>query len=132
MSACARRSIMHLACTQHAQRQATLAWVLIDLRDGQKRLEERLTRLLEERGVTVIPDFIANPGGAIAAYVELVSEVDDDENAKTRAKVTEAKEFTERTVADNVRQAMGLADEAGVDLTRAGLYISYQRVFGES
>ena len=88
--------------------------------------------LLEDRGVTVIPDFIANPGGAIAAYVEMVSDVTDEENARTRAKVTEAKEFTEQTVAGNVRQAMALADEAGVGITRAGLLISYQRVFGES
>ncbi|MDG1899547.1 MAG: hypothetical protein P8I74_06740, partial [Phycisphaerales bacterium] len=86
---------------------------------------------LAGRGVTVIPDFIANPGGAIAAFVELVSKVSDEENARSRSKVNEAKEFTENTVADNVRQAMALADEAGVDLVRAGLYLSYQRVFGE-
>ncbi|MDG2200655.1 MAG: Glu/Leu/Phe/Val dehydrogenase dimerization domain-containing protein [Phycisphaerales bacterium] len=87
---------------------------------------------LASRGVTVIPDFIANPGGAIAAYVELVSEISNEENIQTRAKVAEAKAFTEKTVADNVKQAMALADEAGVDLTRAGLYLSYQRVFGEA
>ena len=86
--------------------------------------------LLEDRGVTVIPDFIANPGGAIAANVE--SDVTDEENARTRAEVTEAKEFTEQTVAGNVRRAMALADEAGVGITRAGLLISYQRVFGEA
>ena len=88
--------------------------------------------LLEDRGVTVIPDFIANSGGAIAANVEMVSDVTDEENARTRAEVTEPKEFTEQTVAGNVRRAMELADEAGVGITRAGLLISYQRVFGEA
>ena len=58
--------------------------------------------------MTGIPDFIANPGGAIAAYVELVSEVDDEETTKPRAKVTEAKEFTERTVAELFRQLLEL------------------------
>ena len=87
---------------------------------------------LASRGVTVIPDFIANPGGAIAAYVELVSEVSNEENVQSGTKVSEAKEYTEKTVADNVKQSMALADEAGVDLTRAGLYLSYQRVFGEA
>ena len=29
-------------------------------------------------------------------------------------------------------EVMALADEVGVDLTRAGLYLSYQRVFGEA
>ena len=43
-----------------------------------------------------IPDFIANPGGAIAA---VESDVTDEENARTSARVTEAKEFTEQAVA---------------------------------
>ena len=87
---------------------------------------------LYARGVKVIPDFIANPGGDIAAYVELISDVTNEENVKTRAKVAEAIEFTETKVASNVRQMLALADEVGVDPVRAGLYISYQRVFGEA
>ena len=87
---------------------------------------------LYARGVTVIPDFIANPGGAIAAYVELISDVSNEENVRTRAKVTEAMEFTRTKVSANVRQMLELADSVGVDPVRAGLYLSYQRVFGES
>ena len=80
---------------------------------------------LYARGVTVVPDFIA-------ANVELVSEVTNEENAKTRAKVTEAMEFTRTKVSTNVRQMLALADSVGVDPVRAGLYLSYQRVFGEA
>jgi glutamate dehydrogenase (NAD(P)+) len=87
---------------------------------------------LYARGVTVVPDFIANPGGAIAANVELVSEVTNEENARTGAKVTEAMEFTRTKVSTNVRQMLELADSVGVDPVRAGLYLSYQRVFGEA
>ena len=87
---------------------------------------------LYARGVTVVPDFIANPGGVIAASVELISDVSNEENAKTRAKVTEAMEFTRTEVSANVRQMLELADSVGVDPVRAGLYLSYQRVFGES
>lgn len=87
---------------------------------------------LYARGVTVIPDFIANPGGAIAAYVELISTVTNEENVRTRAKVTEAVEFTESKVTSNVKQMLELADSIGIDPVRAGLYLSYQRVFGEA
>ena len=62
---------------------------------------------LHERGVTVIPDIIANPGGAIAAFVELTSEISNEENIRTRAKVAEAKEFTRHKVAANVREVQG-------------------------
>jgi glutamate dehydrogenase (NAD(P)+) len=86
---------------------------------------------LYERGVTVIPDIIANPGGAIAAFVELTSEVSEEENIRTRAKVEEAKEFTRRKVADNVREVLTLADAVRVDPVRAAFYLAYRRVFGE-
>lgn len=88
-------------------------------------------RELHARGVTVIPDIIANPGGAIAAYIELTSEISNEENASTRAKVAEAKQYTEEKVAANVRAVLELADSAGVDPARAALLLAYRRVFGE-
>ena len=87
---------------------------------------------LYARGVTVVPDFIANPGDANAACAELISDVTNEGNARTRAKVTEAMEFTRAKVSTNVRQMLELADSVGVDPVRAGLYLSYQRVFGEA
>ena len=86
---------------------------------------------LHARGVTVVPDFISNPGGAIAAFVEMTSDISNEENARTRGKVEEAKRFTEDKVASNVRAMLELADSAGVDPVRAAMYLSYQRVFGE-
>jgi glutamate dehydrogenase/leucine dehydrogenase len=86
---------------------------------------------LYERGATVIPDIIANPGGAIAAFVELTSKVSDEENIRTRAKVEEAKEFTRQKVADNVREVLALADAVQVDPVQAAFYLAYQRVFGK-
>ena len=91
---------------------------------------EARTRL-HERGVTVIPDIIANPGGAIAAFVELTSEISNEENIRTRAKVEEAKEFTRHKVAANVREVLALADAVGVDPVQAAFYLAYCRVFGE-
>ena len=80
----------------------------------------------------MVPDFIANPGDANAACAELISDVTNEENARTRATVTEAMEFTRAKVSTNVRQMLELADSVGVDPVRAGLYLSYQRVFGEA
>ena len=75
---------------------------------------------LQSRCIPVIPDFIANPGGVIAAFVEMTS--------KSKDKVTEAKEMTEMRIAENVRACLKLAEEHGVSLREAGLYLAYQRI----
>ena len=87
---------------------------------------------LHERSIDVIPDFIANPGGAISAYVELTSDVSDDENARTGAKVEEAKQVTREMVADNVRQVLELSAAASASPTDAATVLAIRRVFGEA
>lgn len=84
---------------------------------------------LHKRGVTVIPDFIANPGGIIAAYVELTSKVTPEENAKTRAKVVEAKEITIARITKNIQTLMKLVKDNGVDTVTAGRYMAYKNIF---
>ncbi|MCH2134456.1 MAG: hypothetical protein MK116_11980 [Phycisphaerales bacterium] len=83
---------------------------------------------LHERGVTLIPDFIANPGGAIAAFVEMTSSVSDEENASTAAKVVEAKETTERMVEANVREVLEMSSSNAVSPMDAGLLLAYRRI----
>lgn len=85
---------------------------------------------LAARGVLVIPDFIANAGGIIAAYVELTSPITAAENAKTRKKVEEAKETTIRKITENVTDILRQAMSLGVTPREAGLYLAYQRIFG--
>ncbi|MDP7086800.1 MAG: Glu/Leu/Phe/Val dehydrogenase dimerization domain-containing protein [Phycisphaerales bacterium] len=87
---------------------------------------------LHERGIDVIPDFIANPGGAISAYVELTSDISDEENARTGAKVEEAKQMTREMVADNVRQVLELSAAASASPTDAATVLAIRRVFGEA
>jgi glutamate dehydrogenase (NAD(P)+) len=84
---------------------------------------------LHDRGVLVVPDFIANAGGVIAAYVELISTVSDEENARTRAKVSESKTMTRTKIAENVRQMMDLVGRYGVEPVEAGRYIAFKRIF---
>lgn len=75
---------------------------------------------LHARGVTVLPDFLANPGGIIAAYVEMTSKAQD--------KVSEAKAMTERVIADNVRTVLGVAQSLHVAPTQAATYLALARV----
>jgi len=85
---------------------------------------------LHMRGIDVIPDFIANPGGAIAAYVELTSSVSNEENARTAAKVDEAKHTTRTMVADNVVQVLDLSISTDASPTDAATLLAMRRVFG--
>jgi glutamate dehydrogenase (NAD(P)+) len=86
---------------------------------------------LHERGVTVIPDIIANSGGAIAAFVEMTSEVSDEENRRTRAKAEEAKRLTREKVAENVRKVLAIASAADASPVDAAHYLAYERIFGQ-
>jgi glutamate dehydrogenase (NAD(P)+) len=86
--------------------------------------------LLHERGIDVVPDFIANPGGAIAAFVELTSDVSDEENARTAAKVDEAKHTTRTMVSANVAEVLDLASSAGASPVDAASLLALRRVFG--
>ncbi len=84
---------------------------------------------LHEQGVTVVPDFIANPGGIIAAYVELISKVTPEENAKTRINVTNAKNMTIERITDNVNKLMKLVRDIGVEPSHAGMYMALTNMF---
>lgn len=82
--------------------------------------EEARTALFH-RGVTVIPDFIANPGGIIAAFVELTSQ--------SVSKVDEAKTMARERIAANVHQMMDIAAQYNVEHTHAGLFMALGRIF---
>ena len=85
---------------------------------------------LFSRGVTVIPDFIANVGGIIAAYIEMVSDVTPEENARTKAKVREAKDMTATKIAANVRELLAMVKGLDVEPSHAGQYMAYRNILG--
>lgn len=76
---------------------------------------------LKEKGIHVVPDFIANPGGIIAAYIELTSKSDN--------KVQEAKDFTISKITDNVGRLMALCDQFDVEPVHAGQYLAFSNIF---
>jgi glutamate dehydrogenase (NAD(P)+) len=75
---------------------------------------------MHARGITVLPDFLANPGGIIAAYVEMTSKVAD--------KVAEAKAMTERVIGGNVRHVLEVAKTLGVAPTQSATFLALQRI----
>jgi len=76
---------------------------------------------LHEKDIIVVPDFIANPGGIIAAFVELTSKSGD--------KVAEAKQYTVARIAENVRRMMDLSARFGVEPVHAGQYMALSNIF---
>jgi glutamate dehydrogenase (NAD(P)+) len=86
--------------------------------------------LLAARGITVIPDFIANPGGIIAAFVELTSDVSIADNIQNRTKAEQAKALTVSKITDNVAQIMQTSVGLGVTPREAGLDLAYRRILG--
>jgi glutamate dehydrogenase (NAD(P)+) len=81
------------------------------------------------REIPVIPDFIANPGGIIAAYVEMISKVTVEENIATKAKVIEAKQLTEKRVFENTCLTIQLAKRYDVTPSQAGRALALSRMY---
>lgn len=73
-----------------------------------------------ERGIFLVPDFIANSGGVIAAFVELTS--------KAAKKADEAKAMTREKISANVREMYALADRYGAAPHDAGMFIALGKI----
>jgi glutamate dehydrogenase (NAD(P)+) len=94
--------------------------------------ESAAKKILCDRAIPRIPDFIANPGGIIAAYVEMTSPLSREENARTRGKTIEAKRLTQERITENVRTMVDLSNTYGITLEEAGSYLALSRIVGGS
>jgi glutamate dehydrogenase (NAD(P)+) len=77
---------------------------------------------LHGRGIPLVPDFIANPGGVIAAFVELTSEGAN--------KAEEAKALAREKISTNVRKLFEIAERYGADPQDAGMYMALAQIVG--
>ncbi len=75
---------------------------------------------LHRRGIALVPDFIANPGGVIAAFVELTS--------SAASKAEEAKSLTREKIAANVRKVFEIAERHDCEPQHAALYLALTRI----
>jgi glutamate dehydrogenase (NAD(P)+) len=120
---CAVQNVIHSKNVESIQ-----SWAVVEGANNPTTPEAR--QALHQCGIHVIPDIIANPGGAIAAFVELTSTVSDSENARAGTKCIEAKAMTRQRVTENVREVLQLAADTGCSPTDAAHYLAYQRIFG--
>lgn len=77
---------------------------------------------LRSRGVRVVPDFIANAGGVIAAFVELTS--------SSLRKVEEAKALTHSKIAANVRRLFDIVERYECEPQEAAMYMALSAIRG--
>ncbi len=84
---------------------------------------------LWNRNILVIPDFIANPGGVIAAFVEMTSSITPEENKRTRQNVSDAKTAAETCIQENVRRVLAFVKEIKVEPVHAGRYLALKNIF---
>ena len=70
--------------------------------------------------VLVVPDILANPGGIIAAFVEMTSDSDD--------KAQEAIEMTKERVASNVRDMLKTVTALHVRPDQVADYMTYKNI----
>lgn len=81
-----------------------------------------------ERSVVVVPDFIANPGGIMAAFVELTSKLTPSENQRSRGNVTEAKKLAEKKIEENVAEMLKMASDLKVAPYKVGRYMALKNL----
>jgi glutamate dehydrogenase (NAD(P)+) len=84
---------------------------------------------LYKRGVLVLPDFIVNAGGIIAAYVEMSSTITPEENLKTKKNSEDAKALTRERMRANVQKTLEIAKSAGVEPALAARYLALRNIF---
>lgn len=84
--------------------------------------------VLLQQGIYLIPDFIANSGGVISAYIELTSDIGLEENIRTRAKAQKAKDYTRKKIRENVTHIEACSKEFDVPFRDASLYIALDNI----
>lgn len=84
--------------------------------------------IFKNNNVLVIPDFMANAGGIIAAYIEMTVEVDNEANARDGVKAMLAKEKTRESISENIRQMMAIMRQYDVMPVEAASYIALSRL----
>jgi glutamate dehydrogenase (NAD(P)+) len=77
--------------------------------------------VLHQRGISLVPDFIANSGGIIAAFVELTS--------SQLNKAEEAKTLARQKIGANVLELLNLCRDHGCEPQGAGMYMALSRIY---
>ena len=87
-------------------------------------ITEEARASLHSREIPLVPDFIANAGGVIAAFVELTS--------TGASKAHEAKALARQKIAANVRELFEVAERYDADPQHVGMYMALAKIKGTS
>jgi glutamate dehydrogenase (NAD(P)+) len=80
-------------------------------------------RILQQRGITVIPDFLANAGGVVVSYFEWTQNLQ-----QLRWEIEEVRERLGRKMVSAYREVSTLAKKEGVTLRTAAYALALRRV----
>ncbi len=81
-------------------------------------------QILFDNGILVAPDIFANPGGIIAAFVEMTSD--------TKDKATEAMNMTRERVAENIRAMVKTVKDLKVRPDQVADYMTYKNILDDN
>lgn len=81
--------------------------------------------LFEQKNITTIPDFIANPGGIIAAYTEMTASETEVAQGILPAK---AKMWAEEKISENVKAIIDLSKGEHVAFHHGAFYTALKRI----
>ncbi len=84
---------------------------------------------LAKRDIFVVPDFLANSGGIIAAFIELTSQATIEDNMKNKTKTKEAKELTKQKISSNIDALFDVMKEQDLNAKDAATYIALSRLY---
>jgi len=122
---CAVQGVIHLGNVSRVQ-----ASMIVE--GANSPCESEAQELLAMSGKIIIPDFIANPGGIIAAYVEMISTVSPEDNLRERSNPKMALKFTKEKISENVKLVYSISKSAEVSTVKAGRYLALSRMFASS
>jgi glutamate dehydrogenase (NAD(P)+) len=80
-------------------------------------------RILNDRGVTIVPDILANAGGVTVSYFEWVQNIQ-----QFRWEVTDVNAELEKKMTEATSQVLTKADDTGCSLRDAALDLAVARV----
>jgi glutamate dehydrogenase/leucine dehydrogenase len=80
-------------------------------------------RILQERGIPVVPDFLSNAGGVVVSYFEWTQNLQ-----QLRWEIDEVRDRLERKMVSAYREVSTLAKKEGVNLRTAAYAIALRRV----
>ena len=75
-----------------------------------------------------MPDFIANAGGIIAAFIELTNDTIDQRDIELRTLVHRAKALTRSTIKKNVANIIELSTRYHIPMRDAGTYTALSAI----